>query len=90
MFKLFVQSDLDPNAFYHKDPLKAINHFFTSDNAEPPWEFKQTPKGKWECVLELPIGDGASGVLVEAEVVIITGVAYKNILILYLYFESIF
>ena len=58
---------MDPNAFYHKDPLKAINHFFTSDNMEPPWVLKQTPKGKWECSLELPIGDGHNGIIVEAE-----------------------
>ena len=34
---------------------------------EPPWDFQQTPKGKWICKLELPIGDGASGITVEAE-----------------------
>ena len=56
LFKIFIKTDLDPNAFYHKDPLKAINHFFTSDNMEPPWAFKQNPKGRWECCLELPIG----------------------------------
>ena len=58
---------MDPNAFYNRDPLKAINHFFTSDNQEPPWILNQTPKGRWECKLELPIGDGASGIIVSAE-----------------------
>ena len=58
---------MDPNAFYNRDPLKAINHFFTSDNQEPPWILNQTPKGRWECKLELPIGDGASGVIVSSE-----------------------
>ena len=58
---------MNPDAFYQKDPLKAINHFFTSDNQEPPWQLSQTPKGRWECKLELPIGDGATGVLVQGE-----------------------
>ena len=63
----FLKDQLDPNAFYNKDPLKAINHFFTSDNQEPPWILNQTPKGKWECKLELPIGDGHNGVIVQAD-----------------------
>ena len=40
---------------------------FTSDAQEPPWALTQTPKGRWECKLELPIGDGAAGVVVSGE-----------------------
>jgi len=63
----FLKTTLNPDAFYQRDPLKAINHFFTSDAQEPPWQLTQTPKGRWECKLELPIGDGHNGVLVSGE-----------------------